>query len=168
MTYEIIDDFLDQSDFDLLRSNILDNGNFPWYMRIGVSENSSDDGYFFTHMFYDNFKATSDSFNIISPILDKIDPLALIRIKANFYPASQKIIKHDLHVDFIDDDDSPIPCKACLFYINTNNGKTIFKNGEEIESVENRALFFDPSIPHQSTTCTDDPVGRFNINFNYF
>jgi len=168
MTYEIIDNFLDQSDFDLLKNNILTNGNFPWYMRIGVSQNNSNDGYFFTHLFYDDFQVTSNYFNTISPLLDKINPLALIRIKANFYPVSSKIIKHNPHVDFMDDNDSPISCKACLFYLNNNNGKTIFEGGEEIKSVENRALFFDPSILHQSTTCTDDSVGRFNINFNYF
>ena len=38
---------------------------------------------------------------------------------------------------------------------------------EKIESIENRALLFDPSIEHRSTTCTD-AKGRININFNYF
>lgn len=168
MMYEIIDNFLDQSDFDLLKDNILNGGDFPWYMRIGVSDHTSNDGYFFTHVFYDNFQVVSNYFNIISPLLDKIDPLSLVRIKANFYPSTPKIIKHEPHVDFMDENENPIPCKACLFYVNSNNGKTIFESGEEIESIENRALFFDPSILHQSTTCTNDSVGRFNINFNYF
>jgi hypothetical protein len=36
-----------------------------------------------------------------------------------------------------------------------------------IESIENRALFFDSSKPHSSTTCTDKQM-RINFNMNYF
>ncbi len=168
MEYKVIDNFLSPSDFKELKNFTICRGDLPWYPRIGVSEEGKSDGYFLMHPFYNNFKPSSEHFNILFPILEKLDPLAIIRIKANFYPTTKQIIHHNFHVDFLDMDDSPISCKGCLFYLNTNNGKTIFENGTEIESVENRALLFDPSIYHQSTTCTDDAIGRFNINFNYF
>lgn len=168
MTFEIIDNFLDDDKFNELKNFILFSGSLPWYIRNGVANNGGNDGYLLMHMFYTQFKPCSDHFKILYPLLIKIDPLSLIRIKANFYPTTSEIIHHDFHVDFLDVDDAPISCKGCLFYLNTNNGKTIFKDGTEIESVENRALFFDPSTYHQSTTCTDDLMGRFNINFNYF
>ena len=37
----------------------------------------------------------------------------------------------------------------------------------KIESIENRLLIFDASVPHHSTTCTDDKC-RVNVNFNFF
>lgn len=168
MEYKVIDNFLSPSDFKELKNFTIYGGDLPWYPRIGVSEEGKNDGYFLMHPFYNNFKPSSEHFSILFPLLEKLDPLALIRIKANFYPTTKEIIHHNFHVDFLDMDDSPISCKGCLFYLNTNNGKTIFENGTKIESIENRALLFDPSIYHQSTTCTDDAIGRFNINFNYF
>ena len=38
---------------------------------------------------------------------------------------------------------------------------------EKIPSVKNRIIFFDPSIPHCSTSCSDSKT-RMNININYF
>ena len=62
-----------------------------------------------------------------------------------------------------------IDYKHCglIFYLNTNNGFTILDDGTKIESVENRALFFDPSKRHCSTTCTDS-IFRSIIIINYF
>lgn len=168
MEYKIVDNFLSEEDFNNLKNFMIFSGNLDWYTRIGVSDKGNSDGFFLTHIFYNNFKPTSDKFEILFPLLRKIDPLSLIRIKANFYPKSSEIVHHDFHVDFLSSSDSPISCKGCLFYLNTNNGKTIFENGVEVDSVENRALFFDPAIYHKSTTCTDDTIGRFNINFNYY
>lgn len=166
--YKIIDNFLEENEFRFLKENFLYNGTIPWYIRMGVSEiGNTSEGSFLTHMFYWQHQVTSNNFKVLEPLLDKINPLALVRIKANFYPTTKTIVKHDFHIDY-EVKGSAIPCKACLFYLNTNNGKTIFKDGDEIESIENRAVFFDSSIYHQSTTCTDDPIGRFNINFNYF
>ena len=165
---KIIDDFLSEEEFKNLKNYIIYDGNLDWYTRIGVSDHGQKDGYFLTHMFYNNFRPCSNHFSCIHPLLRIIDPISIIRIKANFYPKTHEIEHHNLHVDFLGEDDEPIQCKGCLFYLNTNNGKTIFENGVEVDSVENRALFFDPAIYHKSTTCTDDMIGRFNINFNYF
>jgi hypothetical protein len=50
--------------------------------------------------------------------------------------------------------------------LNDCNGYTVIGD-KKIESKANRALFFDPSVEHNSTNCTDEKA-RFNINFNYF
>ena len=50
--------------------------------------------------------------------------------------------------------------------MNTCNGFTILDDGTKIDSIENRALLFDPSKLHHSTTCTDEKV-RINIILNY-
>ena len=51
--------------------------------------------------------------------------------------------------------------------MNTNNGYTEFEDGTKVESVENRIVYFDGSIPHNSSTCTDQKV-RAVISINYF
>ena len=82
-------------------------------------------------------------------------------IKANLYPSLNKIIEHGSHVD------QNFKHNGFIYYLNTNNGYTKLSDGTKIESIENRGLFFDSSLPHQSTNCTDQNI-RINLNFNYF
>ena len=98
--------------------------------------------------------------NTVATKMDK-NVKALIRAKANLYSNQSKIIEHDIHTDY------PFKHKGVLFSLNTCNGFTEFEDKTKIQSVENRAIFFDPSLPHHSSTCTDAPT-RVNINFNYF
>jgi hypothetical protein len=56
--------------------------------------------------------------------------------------------------------------KTGIFYINTNNGYTKFKNKKLIKSEENKLIFFDSSKEHTGTTCTDE-LFRIVINFVY-
>jgi hypothetical protein len=161
MSYEIIDNFLDYEVFDTIQKSLVFSDSFPWYLMREVSGNSSDDGYYLVHVLYKNYSPNSEYLNLLTPLIEKINPFSIIRIKANFYPTTNQIKHHGSHVD------SDISHKGLIFYLNTNNGKTILNDTIEIDSIANRALFFDPSIPHRSTTCTDDPVGRFNINFNF-
>ena len=159
---EIIDNFLDPYYFRLLQKSIVGKPSFPWYTdeTTGISGTQKNDGTYFTHMFY-NDEPLSDYSVLLTPLIKKIpyDPNKLNRIKANLYPQSQRRIYHGWHQDF------ETSHKGCIFYLNTNNGYTIFKN-KKVKSIENRLLLFDPSIPHRSTTCTD-ALCRMNINFNY-
>jgi hypothetical protein len=166
--YEVIDNFLDNNIFCKIKNSIINNSDFPWFFSNGVSDINSDDGHYFFHIFYNTYEPRSDRCKIVEPILNKINPTALVKIKANFYPTTKEIVQHNFHVDVGDIYGKPISHSGCIFYLNTNNGKTIFKNGIEINSIENRVLFFNPSFLHKSTTCTDNKIGRFNINFNYF
>lgn len=167
MEYKVIDNFLEYETFKDIQKNIVYNASFPWFLSRNVSDsieytNNINDGYYMTHLIYEYYTVNSNQFELITPILEKINPKALIRIKANFYPSTKEVIHHGLHID------DEYSHRGCIFYLNTNNGKTVLKDNIEIDSIENRLLLFDPSIEHNSTTCSDDPVGRFNINFNYF
>ena len=68
--------------------------------------------------------------NELNPILKKIKAKALIRIKANLNPVSQEIIRYDKHVD------QDYSCKAAIYYVNSNNGYTMF-DSQKVESKEN-------------------------------
>ena len=159
---EIIDDYLDSNLFESIKYKIVYSTNIKWNLNIGVSSSTANDGIYFTHVIYNKFKPCSEYFDYIFPLLQMINPFCISRIKINFYPTTEKIIEHGFHTD------GDVPHKAAIFYLNNNNGKTIFSDGTEIESIQNRVIFFDPMMSHKSTTCTDDSVGRYNINFNYF
>jgi len=160
MKYEIIDNFLPQEDFKKLKDTMMSQ-NFEWYYMESVADKKSNDNFYFNHIFYKNYVPNSNKIFLIEPIIFKIKPLAIIRIKGNFYPKTEKIFEHDKHVDY------NFKHKGFLFYINNNNGFTRLNDGTMIESIENRGLFFDAYIEHNSSTCTDQD-GRININFNYF
>jgi hypothetical protein len=160
---KIIDNFLNKEDFKLLQDNIL-TYNFPWYFNNGV--NAIGDEYFqFTHNFYKKFHVTSHLYNLIEPLIKKINPLSLIRIKANLITRTLKIIEHGMHID---QSGNKIPkSKTAIFYCNNNNGYTKFENGDKVKSVENRIVVFNNSLYHSGSSCTDEKI-RVVININYF
>ena len=128
----------------------------PHWNWMGISMIYSEDCV--THPFFTEMK------ELVLPLIkEKVyDYRSLVRIKANFYPWTENIKQHGFHIDFpyIEND------HAALFSINTCDGYTEFKDGTKIDSVSNRMMFFNPSVPHRSTTTTTD-WGRFNINFNF-
>jgi len=157
MRYEIIDNFLPADQFKILQDFIF-GMDIDWTFLDGVA--SPGDGYYqFVHVFYTNYRPQTRFFEVLTPIIQKINPTSIVRIKANLLIRTPEIVQHPFHTD-VDD------CVTAIYYVNSNNGKTIFKNGTEVESVENRLLVFDSNEMHTGTTCTD-ALRRSVINFNY-
>jgi len=151
---------LERTFSDYIEKIMLSN-SFPWYSQKVLLNDYKDNNHYFVHNFLNEEGVQSEFFeSLIMPILGKIDYDRLLRIKGNLYTKTEKIIKHNLHKD------SEIPHKVAIYYVNSNDGKTIFASGQEVESEKNKLLFFDGINPHQSTTCTD-PFFRVNININY-
>lgn len=169
MSIEVIDNFLDRDFFLSIKETLLYKKNFPWYIGSVLDEEYMDSSgcfpnketnFQFFHSFYRSIYPTSDYIYLITPIIDKIDPLSLLRIKANLTMKTNKNIETGYHFD------TDYICKVAVFYVNSNNGYTIFKNGEKIQSVENRIVIFDSNNEHSASTCTDE-MARCVINFNY-
>jgi len=121
----------------------------------------------FAHGLYFKDEIVSDWFPHFTCILDRLDIFSLLRIKINYMSPTTERIIHDFHVD-ITDDNAPKDIKTAIFYLNTNNGVTIFEDTkEEVESVSNRMITFPGYLRHTGTTATDKPY-RILINFNYF
>ena len=170
---EIIDNFLQQDNFDTIASTIMSKG-FPWYHQDDVAykdEVKEDMTFYSTHWLYKDDKPRFDtSLELIMPILKRLGSMndnyklrTLVRVKLNSYPNQNKFIEHPWHEDF---EPNTLPYKACLLSLNTCDGYTKFKDGTKIESVSNRAILFDPCISHHSTNTTDQ-TRRVNININY-
>lgn len=139
--------------------NTLFSDYFPWYLNVGVN-NPIDNYTQFTHTFFNNYIQNSNLLDNLKPIINILNPLALIRVKANLLTKTNEIIKHGFHTDQI------FKCTTAIFYVNTNNGFTEFENGEKIYSEENKLVIFDNFLKHTGTTCTDSNE-RIVINFNF-
>jgi len=130
-----------------------------------LREETSYWNYYFTHVFYDHDKPMSHNFdqiyNMFIPKFEKIYSVkSLLRCKLNFYPHTETLREHGQHTDY------PFSHYGAVFSLHTCDGFTRLYDGTTIPSVENRMLFFDPSLKHNSSTTTNYS-GRRNINFNF-
>jgi len=167
MKPEIIDNFLPKDVF-LPIQKFLMGDYFPWFFNEKTLPFKSTDkfDYQFVHSFYhlENGVGVVSNFEIIEPILKKLDCFCLLRAKANLktlYPDSQEKQKNNYHSDFDKD------CTTAILYINTNNGYTIFKDTKQkIDCVANRLVKFDTKLEHDGIS-SNNSKQRVVINFNY-
>ena len=158
--YKVIDNYL-KADQHLILKTIMESNEFPWfYIEKKVT---TERGLFksqFSHHFYMDDNVNSEFFTYLKPILDRLKPLSLIRIKANLNPPSEKIVETAYHKD------QNFKCKAAIYYVNDNDGYTIIDK-EKVLSKKNRMVLFNANQKHfgtNSTNCNN----RMVINFNYF
>jgi len=172
MAFKIIDNFLNKSDFEKLQGILL-GAHLPWFQNEYIVDHSLCKqsqkidlqpyyDYQFTHSFYRNYNICSEFFQILDPILIKLNPSAILKIKANLIPRADKIVEHQLHTDILN-----FKGKTAVFYLNTNDGYTLFETGERVYSVENRIVIFDSITLHTGTTCTN-AKNRCVLNFNFY
>lgn len=169
MRKTIIDDFLEESYFRQLQE-VICGPEFPWYYTANVvygGDTKKDGSYafFLTHMMYDYNKPMSEYFDMCVPLCQKIEEIdgtkSLIRIRANFFPHTNTMYEHPMHVD------KDFDCYAAILSLNTCDGYTkLGETDEKIASVENRALFMDAGKMHCSSTTTNEKV-RFNMTVTY-
>jgi hypothetical protein len=143
------------------------NAQLPWTISAVVSPEDWNPiydkkyNYQFIHIFFKDFNIDKESFPIVGPLIDRLNPFAIERIKANLNPWTNEIIEHGMHWD------SPTSAaKTAIYYLNTNNGYTLFEDGTKVESVANRVVIFDSNVKHTGTTCTDK-IFRSLINVVY-
>lgn len=158
--FQVIDNFLNVEDFKIIKDTMMSR-DIPWYFQQKVVDSEDFDNFYFTHVFYRDGIRSSDLINVLKPLIEKIDIKALLRIKGNLYPREKELKEHKPHTDY------GFSHKGCIFSINTCDGFTRLKCGTKIQSVQNRALLFNPSEFHNSSTCTNKKA-RINININFF
>jgi hypothetical protein len=162
---EIIDGIIDDKDF-LEIKEVLMSRDFPWYTST-VIDNPKEElrNIQLVHEFYKYMKPLSKAFDTFGPILEKIDPVALLRIKANLLVGTDRIVEHGMHTDV----NEYVPgMRTGILYMNTCNGYTRFDDEDNtcVQSVANRFVHFPAYIKHTGTTTTDSKV-RVVVNFNY-
>tara|TARA_E500000331_G_scaffold254989_1_gene245532 strand:- start:1035 stop:1619 length:585 start_codon:yes stop_codon:yes gene_type:complete len=133
-----------------------------------ISETPSLSQHMFVHGFYEKNNGvitTNENYNAIVPILEKIQPDIIVRIKANLYPNTPQVYAHGFHVD-----SNIHNIMTAVYFVNDNNGKFIIKDEHgkkiEIENRKNRLVVLPHGVYHTGTTCSDTKT-RVVINFNY-
>ena len=76
-----------------------------------------------------------------------------------------KVFENSFHSDY--EPETAKRMQTAIYYVNSNDGYTLFEDGTKVESVANRLVRFPASIKHTGTTCTN-ANRRVLINFNWF
>ena len=155
---KIIDNFLEDTVFKSIQNFVMGD-YFPWYFNDFKSDGYDTHNYQFTHTIVREGGVQSDFFQYMEPFFKGLEVKKIFRVKMNLTTRTEKLFNHLYHTDFKD-------CTTAIFYMNTNNGKTIFKHGEEVNSVANRIVIFNSNLEHAATSHTDEKT-RVVINFNY-
>ena len=152
--------FLEKKDFNKIQSFIMSN-IMPWYYSDGVID--EDDKYDqFVYTFIKDgsiINCPQNMIDLITPLLSKIKHKKFLRVKANLLIKTPEIVEQGYHID-------KLKGETCVFYLNTCNGYTKFKNGKKIKSEENKLIKFKSTLEHTGSSCTDKKR-RVVINFNY-
>ena len=168
--YDIIDDFLSESDMDNFYETFT-YGGFPWTLITNVNENAGEDDFQFAHKYIDNGEEVYvTAIEALRPIFRELYHAKYMTKDTEVYRAKTNLfIKTDtrrglgFHHDITNLGDN---YKTIIYYVNNNNGGTRFEDDTFVESVRNRALLFSGKISHETVTQTDTNF-RFNININY-
>ena len=172
MELKIIDNFLDENDFNTLINNTIGQkeGNQSQFRivtdvgNLGVhSENYWS--WYMVHMIYCHDAPQHQIYTNIQDLfygrfIRVANFKTMMRIKINAYPHTDVVKEHEDHIDY------EFENTGAVFSLNTCDGYTKFSDGSKVESVANRIVFFDASKKHQSTTTSNAKL-RYNINFNF-
>lgn len=167
MDCKVIDNFLPKEELKYLQDLFVFNPQFPLYFSKNITHDDLDLGdwsWYAVHILYykdfPNSEYLKKVYDIFVPkFSETIGFKSLIRIKVNMYPHTDTLRENAKHYDY------QFSHNAAVFSLNTCDGFTRMHDGTQVQSVENRLVVFDGSLPHNSSTTTNK--ARFNINFNW-
>lgn len=141
--------------------------SFPWerseILRGDFPGLDPQDNLQFVHGFYawkNRRVYRSPLLHIIAPVLNCFGPMRLIKAKLNKTPGRPRHIEYGLHVDT-----RHRGALTAIYYLNDNNGYTLFEDGTRIASVANRLVIFNAALRHTGASCTDQ-AARLVLNLN--
>jgi len=150
---QVTDNFLQKEYYEHLY-NIITDTQFPWMYQNRVANHSENpeanlNHYYFVHSLFHDYKIESRFYEEFIHLFKVLDVQFLHRARVLMFVNQGEQHIHDTHIDH------KVHCKTALIYMNSNDGFTQFEDGERVESIKNRLLIFDGSVPHSSSTATD-------------
>ena len=133
---------------------------FPWFY---VKHQTKTDSSFMFHCFYRQNEINSSYYYLVEPLLKKLNVEKISNIRANL--CLKRPMKNDWHRDFNKKHNLTPKSKVAIYYVNTNNGHTVFKN-KKVKSEKNKIVIFNGDVQHRAEYQTDTDT-RVVINFNY-
>ena len=164
---KIIKDYLTEENYQLIFDGVYSK-NFPWHRDKIISPSQLDEfpllchprhNFQFTHIMYAK-KKSSKHIAVIKPFLERLEATNIRFIKLNYNYPTDEVIEHCYHVDILE------PYKVGVYYLNTTDGYTKFRNGCKVSGEKNKFVTFDSSEYHTGTSCTT-PEGRIVLNVIY-
>ena len=174
----IIDNAVSQDLADLLEDQMcarVKHGGMAWFFSdvVTIDEEiylarSHPQIYKFNHIFFEKGNPKSAAYPVIAPILDLLKCDAVTNIRAFLTTYTGSAYQGAFHTDADCTDPTTIKHRyTAIYYVNTNNGYTLFEDGQKVESVKNRLCIFPFYKRHAVVTATDVKA-RAVINFNYW
>ena len=165
MAMQIVDNALSEENFEFIKKAITEEQDlieFPWYLQnTGVSV-KGDGSFQFTHQFCDQVGNRSSFDYLMKPLYYYLGVNKFYRCKINLTMKTKETHEfYPLHTD------QEFTHKTAIYYLNTNNGYTLFEDGTKVDSVANRMVLFEGNTLHTGATQTDERF-RYVINFNYW
>ena len=160
---QIIDNFLPDPDYKNIHK-VITGAEFPWYYqdhKVEEGDNFSQ----FSHLLWDPQRGIASSFYpVVGSLLNALEIGILFRVKLNLTLRTESPKVSSMHYDN--------HCKdaiTAIFYINTNNGYTLFEDGSKVDSVANRLVMFNSLTKHAGVSNTiEDSEDRWVLNVNFF
>lgn len=155
MNHKIIDNFLDNDVFSKLFIYLTTPQATAWYQNDNLGTIN------FSHLLFSNMRINSEKFELIRPLIEKLQVKALLRASAYLYFQTAKIekIKPILHYDF--------DHMSAIFFLNTNNGYIMLDDKNKIQAVENRVVVYPTKSLTLITNCTNN-LHNATIELDYF
>ena len=141
---------------------------FPWYYN--KSQTGGNDTSFMSHIFHNGNDINSDYFHLVEPILEKLKIKYLINVRANL--CLKRPSRCSWHVDDLMPggkyvaNNKDLKHTTAIYYVNTNNGSTLFKNFKNVKCEKNKIVIFDANLHHKAKIQTNTDT-RMVININY-
>jgi len=158
---EVKDNFLDEVHLIKL-DKLINSPHFPWFLQ-KEQVPGANDGCFLRHLIYESDEPTSNFYAPIAVIFKSyLKYVSLCRMTANLLLKQENPSKSNFHVDI----EKSKQITTAIFYLNTNNGATEFKDGNRIDCVRNRLVMFPTTTPHRAIGQTDVNE-RIVLNFNF-
>ena len=167
--FKVEDNYLDTPVY-LKIKEVFEGNGICWKFFGGTSSLTDDPKqFYFGHNIYQDHMSVSPVGLELSPLFDKINPMALHRVRVNLMPRTEQHIESDLHSDYTEGFAYPDKIdlwSTSIYYLNDCDGYTKLEDGTIIKSKGNRLLTFTGNVKHLGASCTDKKR-RLVVNLNY-
>jgi len=145
---EIIKNFLLREEYNNLK-NMFFSDYFPWFFHERSCADNKNSQFQFIHGFYGEGGINSSFFKNLEPIISKLNPITIYRIKANLNTRTDSVIETGAHNDINDS-----RFTSAVFFLNKCDGYCKIDN-KKYFSEDNKLVKFKSNIMHSGSTTSD-------------
>jgi hypothetical protein len=164
MEPKVFKGILDKEEFEKIKNFFIDVNTSWFYQPKMIMSSKKEDRGYFNHLLFHNNRITSNAYDLMLPLLEKLNAGPIIGIRANLNIKSDTPYFCDFHTDGNYDE-----ALTAIYYLNKNNGYTEFddKDKTKVYSEPNKIVVFNCKLKHRMVSQTDENR-RLLININYF